>query len=754
MNKIEQFEAYRKKAIALGAIDLSGSNTPDNISPTATISQEMKGISGNYGETIPPELRALMATHVFHHMPGLEDIDGRHVVIAPQTSTLLVKEALEVLQRKAGDSAVIFYPEGNFRYNFHVGTFADTPIETVPIDRSTYKISAVALRSSFEAAIVVGKAPIAFVLETPNNPWMQVYNKDELREIAEVCSQYKIPIIQDLYLSGNESPSKDQPLIEEVAYDLPLKIMTVTGTRRQFGADVRGKIGAAVIRDDEWRQSLIELRRSEHMRFSADDVSFLKEVLPRIPYNNPVLRESLHQLRENAITQMKGIEGINIIVHPEAGPFVPMGFTSELTEKLSQAGFTDGYKLAEVLAIKGVSLLPLEDMNTSVMGFRVNVAYSDRLAEGLPKINAFIQAALREEEVYAMYEPRIADLYENIDPEKDPRLSTAAIRNEKLAELESAHRTRIEGNAKFLDPNTHQDIGSVVIEVRSIGKEGQASLDSLIERNFALVDKLHAKERATAASLGKTLEEMPDSPAQVFPEADVLKTNLEGIRADGVALHSASAYLMKFYDVKATGGCATMHTHPLGERFVEVYTGSDGYMTVKSETPILTRFLDESDKPYVQQPDPYIVILPPNSIAVTRIPKNVSHQFAPVGKVLGVTIHPNELAEIQSEGMGTGVMATQTVWFPDRQGTIEECLADKTLILPSLENSFRKAGYNSGLWINKSAPSLVPVANMAADVAIGSLNATAGVLETLFDKGLVGLAQSAYNRLFGDNVRK
>ena len=304
---------------------------------------------------------------------------------------------------------------------------------------------------------------------------------------------------------------------------------------------------------------------------------------------------------------------------------------------------------------------------------------------------------------------------------------------------------------KLIDQETHQDAGSVIIEVRSVGVDA-ASLDSFIDRNFALVDKIHAKERARAAALQIPFEEMADSRAQLFPEADVLKTNLELSGREGT--HSASAYLMKFYDVKATGGCATMHTHPLGERFVEIYTSSNSHMTIKSENPIHISIIDPDDQKHIQQPDSRTVILPPNAIAVTRIPKNVSHQFAPVGKVLGFTIHPNELAELPVDSLATGVMAIQTAWFKNRKGTLNECLADTSLLLPSMEDNLKKLAYNSGAWIGKNAPALAPLAGLAADVSLTTLNTSAGILDTLFDKGLVGLAQSAYQKLFRNGAGK
>ena len=139
---------------------------------------------------------------------------------------------------------------------------------------------------------------------------------------------------------------------------------------------------------------------------------------------------------------MAEVKGVQIIIHPEAGPFVPMGFTPELKEKLEQAGFTDGYKLAEVLGVKGVSLLPLEDMNTDVFGFRVNVVYPDRLDAGLKKIEAFIQAVARGEEKYESYSTEIAKFYEGNDPEKDPRLSADAIER-RLPETRAEHERRV-----------------------------------------------------------------------------------------------------------------------------------------------------------------------------------------------------------------------------------------------------------------------------------------------------------------------
>ena len=181
MNKIEQFEKYRNRVIAAGAVDISSSNTPEDISPIVGFSQisSASGVSGNYGETMPAELRALMAACVFRKMDGLKDIDGHQVVIAPQTSTLLVKEALKVMAINSDGNGVIFYPEGNFRYNFHVETFTNTPIVYVPIDKTIFKISADDLMASFDSQIAAGKHPLAFVLETPNNPWMQIYNKKD-----------------------------------------------------------------------------------------------------------------------------------------------------------------------------------------------------------------------------------------------------------------------------------------------------------------------------------------------------------------------------------------------------------------------------------------------------------------------------------------------------------------------------------------------------------------------------------------------
>lgn len=446
MNKIEEFEAFRKGSIALGAVDLSSSNTPEDISPTAIISPDIIGVSGNYGETMPPELRVLMAACVFNQMPGLENIDGKHVVIAPQTSTLLVKEALVALQRQSAPSrkpAVILYPEGNFRYNFHVEEFTNTSNEYVPLEKPAYKISAKSLRKSIRDITAEGKTATALVLETPNNPWMQIYSKNELGQIAEVCAEYRIPIIQDLYLAGNESPGKEQALVEEIArdLDLPLKIMTVTGTRRQFGADIRGKIGAAAIRDEEWRQLVLELRSSEHMRFSRDDVLFLQAVLPTIPYNNLDLRQALHERRENAIPQITALNGLTILVHPQAGPFAPVGFQKECRQMLAKAGFTNAYHCAEVLAIKGVSLLPLEDMNTPIMGFRVNVAYPDRTAQGLPIIKTFLEEVRRGEIHYRHYDEQIAERYESLDLENDPRLSVTALKNQ-IATLHSKAKSR------------------------------------------------------------------------------------------------------------------------------------------------------------------------------------------------------------------------------------------------------------------------------------------------------------------------
>ncbi len=67
-----------------------------------------------------------------------------------------------------------------------------------------------AIRAAIKEAHRRGKKVVAIVLETPNNPWMQVYPKEVLVEIAEIAREYDLYVINDLYLFGTESPGIEQ----------------------------------------------------------------------------------------------------------------------------------------------------------------------------------------------------------------------------------------------------------------------------------------------------------------------------------------------------------------------------------------------------------------------------------------------------------------------------------------------------------------------------------------------------------------
>jgi len=411
-------------------------------------------------ETIPSDLRLLAAKRLFAHLGGFGSIThpvltGEHVLLWPETSTFLIKAALKMLhtniQALKGHDSVVLFPEGNFRYNYMVDEFAGVQRKIIPVDPISKKITSSTLLETIRS-VPAHTSITALVLETPNNPWMQVYHADELRTLVTIATQARkgILIINDLYLLGTEEPGYDQCPIAAVIDDnfgtaaeqkfARENLLTVIGTRRIFGADKRAKAGFCISHNEELIAALEQQLRSAHMRWYTGRYKEVQWLLNHLSWSDHLpLRSSLTVARQKAEHLFAAINGMKIIVPSKAGPFITVGFTEEIKRKMQSLGFAskqaevlDGEKIAEYVTICGsktrdgrnsVTVMPLSTMFTDEPGFRINATVpKEDLILAIKSIKNALQC-ISDYVHFRTVQPTLLSIYQRIHEEQLQKLT-------------------------------------------------------------------------------------------------------------------------------------------------------------------------------------------------------------------------------------------------------------------------------------------------------------------------------------------
>ncbi len=424
-HRTEGHELFRKYARdMLGCVDLGHSDSPQTNDRWRPLDEYLHAQFGDtpyealaqHRETVPGDLRILAARHLFEPLGGYRRgtesaISGEHVAVWPETSTFLTKCAINAAaaHRPMKRKPIVLIPEGNFRYNYSIEDATNAQLALVPVDDRTKKITPLMLDGvirMFEKGRV-----IALILETPNNPWMQTYSADEMRGLLRTALRHDLIVINDLYLAETETPGIERVYAAAAIdsdFGSPLdrermrnKLVTVRGTRRVFGADKRGKGGFAASHNAELIEEMIRLIRAVHMRWNAGRYFEVRWILEQSPVSAGAA--SLAAIRAEAESMYAAVDGVRVIVPSQAGPFITVGFSKPVEERLARLGFTDesgsldGYRIAEFLAFTsaasgcGALFMPLCAMSTATAGFRINAAVAtDELSIGASALGRMI----------------------------------------------------------------------------------------------------------------------------------------------------------------------------------------------------------------------------------------------------------------------------------------------------------------------------------------------------------------------------
>ncbi|MGD1702917.1 aminotransferase class I/II-fold pyridoxal phosphate-dependent enzyme [Dapis sp. BLCC M229] len=405
----EEYELFRKLKRYQGQVDLGHSDAPEYKKKDLML--EMENLYASYPAqylidshkvTVPEILANLGAEKIFGLIPSFPKVDPKSVAIFPKTSTILIKMSIlaskDRLLRMGGNvkPITVIYPEGNFRYNHNIDIFCGTNRHLVEVCPSSFKIKPDKLEEVICTAKKNGYLIAAFILETPNNPWCQIYSADELKELAEVAHQHNILIINDLYFSGTEAIENDQVSVASVSSRSDL-VITTCGMRRQFGIDGIGKVGFLTSQNEELVKDIKRFVVAAHIRYTNAEVLTASWALNKRDLNHrEELRKELEILRTNAEAFLMTSDflamGMKIIKSSCAGPFVNIGFNSELESRMKSLGIADSYKLGEYFSQIGkVTLLPLSSMFTKKIGFRINVTNISEYKAGLACMQATIE---------------------------------------------------------------------------------------------------------------------------------------------------------------------------------------------------------------------------------------------------------------------------------------------------------------------------------------------------------------------------
>lgn len=404
----EEYELFRKLKRYQGQLDLGHSDAPEYKKKDLMV--EMENLYASYPAqylvdshkvTVPESLTHLGAEKIFGLIPSFPKINPKSVVIFPKTSTVLVKMAIlsskyRLLRRGGNKPITVIYPEGNFRYNHNIDIFCGTTRHLVEVCLSSFKIKPDKLEEVICTAKKNGYLIAAFILETPNNPWCQIYSRDELKELAEVAHQHNILIINDMYFSGTEAIGNDQVSVASVSTRSDL-VITTCGMRRQFGIDGIGKVGFLTSQNEALVKEIKRFVVAAHVRYTNAEVITASWALKKRDLNHrEELRKELEILRTNAEALLMNSDlfamGMKIIKSSCAGPFINIGFNSELESRMKSLGIADSYKLGEYFSQIGkVTLLPLSSMFTKKVGFRINVTNISEYKAGLACMQATIE---------------------------------------------------------------------------------------------------------------------------------------------------------------------------------------------------------------------------------------------------------------------------------------------------------------------------------------------------------------------------
>lgn len=195
-----------------------------------------------------------------------------------------------------------------------------------------------------------------------------------------------------------------------------------------------------------------------------------------------------------------------------------------------------------------------------------------------------------------------------------------------------------------LDPVSHRDSGAIRLAL-------------LLDARTApeVVSALHHLTQARIASKVAT------GDGQVFEEGPVYLQARPRVSAFG-DIGRACLYQMEFGDPADTP-CARMHTHPLGERFLIItpvtafFIWSLTPFEIDADLVPMSRILSESE---CSQTGRRIhgVEVSANVAFTAQIPAGTTHRF--LGRATGISVHPDEAAELAMEGSVQSSMEAQT----------------------------------------------------------------------------------------------
>lgn len=365
----------------------------------------------------PPLLRQLALTHIFQGTKKgpFENLMIDNVIAAPDTSTTFLRAARTIAASEAREknrniTPVVLVPEGNYRRNIYNDEVTGVKMVNVPVNPVTCKMTADSYEHAIQQCLAQGETPVLLQIESPSNPWMQIYSPEEQKQICAITEKYGMYLLHDCYLMDTEYPEKQEYFSSHSAN--PDKVITIHGMRRLGHVDSFGRAGFAITSSAQLASKLADYVKSQQIRFTEGNLITSEAVLSEVITPEKVRQnaESLYRLRQKAEEEIRQVPGLTVAVEAQAGPFIIMGFDEPLRKRMKQLGIDDGFRAMEYFAMRGVNLMPVEIMSTGIHrdAFRVNCTH--QFEEGLSKIKETLDA-IKQGVPYSRVQPEIAAAY-------------------------------------------------------------------------------------------------------------------------------------------------------------------------------------------------------------------------------------------------------------------------------------------------------------------------------------------------------
>jgi len=228
-----------------------------------------------------------------------------------------------------------------------------------------------------------------FLLNNPSNPTGMLYNREELRALADVCVKHDLYIIADEIYYSLVYDNREFVSIAALGEDVKERTILINGISKSY-AMTGWRIGYSASSAELAKVMSSYLSHSTHAPSTISQYAAV-EALAGPQDTVEDMRKVFEQRRNYIVERINSIDGISCIM-PEGAFYVMINITKQIGRTLGGRVIRDGDDFALALLEKGlvalVSCSAFGDPNFVRMTYAASM---ENITEGLDRIERFLK---------------------------------------------------------------------------------------------------------------------------------------------------------------------------------------------------------------------------------------------------------------------------------------------------------------------------------------------------------------------------